>query len=156
MKKARVKQEENEDEEIVEDQGQVEQKVEGKIKVRQNFDPLAHFTASATTNEAGLVSIPIELPDTITRYKIFAFATGNPFNGKDTNNLLFGTGEHNVAVQLPLTIRPSHPNFLYYQDNSTIDILVQNITPVPMVTKLAIRQLNSFSSFLTTEEKYLG
>ena len=57
-----------------------------------------------------MASIPVTLPDNVTRYRVFALASFNA---------LFGCGEGIVATRLPLTLRVDVPAFLYYGDDSS-------------------------------------
>jgi hypothetical protein len=54
--------------------------VEEMIAVRSNFDALAKFEPSLVTDAEGRSSVRFQLPDSITRYRIWAIAcTGKSF-----------------------------------------------------------------------------
>jgi AraC-like DNA-binding protein len=56
------------------------------IALRTNFNPLAHFTASATTDRRGKVKIKVNIPDNLTRYRVWAVAVS-------TDAKSFGIGD---------------------------------------------------------------
>eukprot|EP01091_Cochliopodium_minus_P005035 TRINITY_DN1498_c0_g1_i3.p1 TRINITY_DN1498_c0_g1~~TRINITY_DN1498_c0_g1_i3.p1 ORF type:complete len:2381 (-),score=691.25 TRINITY_DN1498_c0_g1_i3:21-7163(-) len=105
------------------------------IKVRSNFDPLGHFSPSAVTDCDGLTSVKFNIPDSLTKYRIWAMAA---------TNSQYGLGESNVTVTLPLMVRPSLPRFLNFGDNAEVNIVVQNLTNQKLDIKVAMRCTNAF------------
>ena len=118
-----------------------------KIKTRKNFSPLAHYSFSVITNEFGTIDVPVDLPDNLTRYRIFAVASS--INTKE-----FGVGESAITVQLPLTIRPFAPTFLYIGDTSSISFTIQNLTEKNLFLKFGATVKNKFISFVNEEEEF--
>ena len=47
------------------------------IALRTNFNPLANFTGSATTDRRGKTKIKVSIPDNLTRYRVWAVAVTN-------------------------------------------------------------------------------
>ena len=93
-----------------------------KIKLRSNFNPLAHFTGSILTDKQGKVSIPIQISESLTRFKIFAVASSI------SNMNQYGKGESTLTTRLPLALRSTAPSFLYFNDEAAISVIVENLT----------------------------
>ena len=104
------------------------------IRVRSDFNPLAHFTAAATTDASGRARVNIALPDNLTRYRIVALAAA------DTR--LFGKGETALLARMPLMVRPSPPRFLNFGDRFQLPVVVQNQTDEAMTVEMAVRASN--------------
>lgn len=103
-----------------------------KIKLRNNFNALAHFTGAVLTDKQGKVSIPVQITDALTRFKVFAVVSAI------NNRNQYGKGESTITTQLPLLIRSAAPQFMYYNDESTISVLVENITNENKTVHLAL------------------
>ncbi len=104
------------------------------ITQRQNFDALALFVPSATTDSKGHATIALRLPDNLTRYRVMAVAVAGANQ--------FGTAESTITAALPLTVRPSAPKFLNYGDTLELPVLVQNQTDAPLTTDVVIQAAN--------------
>ncbi|KNC56184.1 uncharacterized protein AMSG_02198 [Thecamonas trahens ATCC 50062] len=90
-----------------------------KVRVRTKFDALAHFSPTSVTDASGRVELTFTVPDSLTRYRIWAIAA------TDTR---YGLGESKVTAQLPLMVRPSPPRFLNYGDSAVVPVVLQNQT----------------------------
>jgi alpha-2-macroglobulin len=104
------------------------------IRVRENFNALAVFAASVPTDSNGHASVPVKVPDNLTRYRIMAVSVAG---GKQ-----FGTGESTITARLPLMVRPSAPRFLNFGDKFELPIVVQNQTDNPIDVDVAVRASN--------------
>lgn len=104
------------------------------IGVRSNFDALALWAPSVRTDAAGKATVTINLPDSLTRYRVMAVAV----SGADR----FGSGESDVTARLPLMVRPSPPRFLNFGDAFSMPVVLQNQTDAPMTVDVAIRGSN--------------
>ncbi len=104
------------------------------IAVRTNFNALALFSPHVTTDARGHASVPVSLPDSLTRYRVMAVAVA----GQNR----FGSGESALVARLPLMVRPSPPRFLRFGDVFDLPIVVQNQTGQPMHVELAARVTN--------------
>ena len=80
---------------------------EKTFDIRRDFDPLAVFIPSGKTNEDGIFEVSWQLPDTIGRFRVVAFATAGP--------RLFGKSETTYVSRLPLQIRSQWPRFLNFK-----------------------------------------
>jgi uncharacterized protein YfaS (alpha-2-macroglobulin family) len=104
------------------------------IAVRSNFNPLAAFSPSVTTDANGAATVPVTVPDNLTRYRVVALAVAGEKQ--------FGKGESAVTARLPLMVRPSAPRFLNFGDKFQLPVVVQNQTDAPMQVQLAAATVN--------------
>ena len=104
------------------------------ITVRSNFNPLAYWVPSATTNSSGNASFEFKLPDNLTRYRVWALAA---------NDKQYGLGEMSFTVELPVMIRPSPPRFLNFGDTAYLSVILQNQTSSPLVLHTGLKASNA-------------
>ena len=107
---------------------------EEKIAVRSNFNPLAYWAPSAITKTSGGVSFEFKVPDSLTRYRVWAVAA---------NERQYGLGEMVFTVQLPVMIRPSPPRFLNYGDTAHFSTILQNQTNLPVQLHAGLKATNA-------------
>ncbi|KAG2391927.1 hypothetical protein C9374_013412 [Naegleria lovaniensis] len=107
---------------------------DSSISVRSNFNPLAIFSPKAMTDENGVATVNLTLPDNLTKYRITAVAL------KDESH--FGISESSMTAQLPLNIRPSLPRFLNFGDCAEFTCVLQNQTLMDLNVNVAIRFTN--------------
>lgn len=72
--------------------------------VRQDFRTTAFFSAVALTDDAGLATVTVRLPDNITTYRLFAVAVGA--------GDLTGSAESTFVATRPLVVRAALPRFV--------------------------------------------
>jgi alpha-2-macroglobulin len=104
------------------------------IALRTNFDALALFSPSVRTDASGRASVPLKLPDNLTRYRIMAVAV--------EGERRFGLGESTVTARLPLMVRPSPPRFLNFGDELQLPVVLQNQTDAPLTVDVVVRGFN--------------
>ncbi|MEZ4710683.1 MAG: alpha-2-macroglobulin family protein [Caldilineaceae bacterium] len=104
------------------------------ITLRTNFNPLALFAPSITTDADGHAQVDVQLPDNLTRYRIMAVAVA----GENK----FGSAEANLTARLPLMVRPSAPRFLNFGDRFELPIVLQNQTDEAMEVNVAVQASN--------------
>ena len=104
------------------------------IAVRTDFNPLALFDPAVRTDAQGKATLPIKLPDNLTRYRVMVVAVAGGTN--------FGSTEANLTARLPLMVRPSAPRFLNFGDRFELPIIVQNQTNEPMTVDVVVRAGN--------------
>ena len=92
--------------------------------VRKNFDALAVFKGSLTTDATGKTKVKVKLPDNLTRYRIFSVAV--------KGDTLFGSGDEVLTARLPVQVRPSLPRFLNFGDKAKLPVVIQNQTDKPL------------------------
>ncbi|MBM3462062.1 MAG: hypothetical protein FJX76_08180, partial [Armatimonadetes bacterium] len=105
------------------------------MAVRSNFDPLATWAPAVKTDANGHASVPVKLPDNLTRYRVMAVAVAEA--------KFFGTGESSLTARLPLMVRPSAPRFLNFGDQFDLPVVVQNQTDQPLEVQVAVRASNA-------------
>jgi len=106
----------------------------GPVKVRSNFAALALFAPELRTDATGRVSVDLQLPDNLTRYRLMAVAVSGATH--------YGIGEGQVTARLPVQVRPSPPRFLNFGDQFELPVVVQNQTDAPQEIKVAVRGWN--------------
>ncbi len=105
------------------------------IRVRLNYDPLALFAPELRTDENGQASVPVTLPDNLTRYRVMLVAAGD--------DKFFGSAESSLTARLPLMVRPSAPRFLNFGDNFELPVVLQNQTDEPMEVHVGVQATNA-------------
>jgi hypothetical protein len=104
------------------------------IEVRSNFTAIANFTPSLVTDKTGNVSVEFKMPDSLTKYRVWAVAV---------TDLKFGLGEAAVVAKLPFMVRPSFPRFLNLGDKAECSVVLQNQTGQDLVMHVAARCTNA-------------
>lgn len=104
------------------------------IEVRSNFDALAVFAPSVTTDADGRATVDVDLPDNLTRYRILAVAA----SGEDR----FGKGEASLTARLPLQVRPSAPRFANFGDAFDLPVVLQNQTEEDLTADVVLETAN--------------
>lgn len=104
------------------------------IDLRRDLDPLAAFSPAERTDASGEVTLDVDMPDNLTRYRVMAIAA----HGENR----FGAAEDAVTARLPLMVRPSLPRFLNYGDEAELPVVVQNQTGEEMRVRVAARAAN--------------
>ncbi len=104
------------------------------IDVRTEFDALALFAPDERTGADGTLTVEVDLPDSLTRYRVMAVAVG------DTDS--FGSGEATITARLPIMVRPSAPRFLNFGDRFELPVIVQNQTDQPLDVDVAVQTTN--------------
>ena len=104
------------------------------IEVRSNFDALAVWAPEVTTGTDGRATVDIDVPDSLTRYRIMVVAV----DGVDR----FGSAQSNLTARLPLQVRPSAPRFLNFGDDFELPIVVQNLTDDDMDVDVVLQTSN--------------
>lgn len=105
------------------------------IAVRADFSALALFSPKVRTDAKGKATIPIKLPDNLTRYRVMAVAS--------SDKRFFGHGESSITARLPVMARPSAPRFLNFGDRFELPVVVQNQTDAPMDVGVVVRGTNA-------------
>lgn len=105
------------------------------IQLRSNFAPLALFAPRVKTDARGHASVPLKLPDNLTRYRIMAIAAAGDRS--------FGSNESTITARLPVMVRPSAPRFLNFGDTFEFPVIVQNQTDVAIDVGVVARASNA-------------
>ncbi|MCA9706689.1 MAG: hypothetical protein KDK70_12630 [Myxococcales bacterium] len=105
------------------------------IALREDFSALALFSPSVRTDAQGRATVPLKVPDNLTRYRIMAVAV--------SGDRFFGVAESTITARLPLMVRPSPPRFLNFGDELELPVVLQNQTESPMTVDVAVRAHNA-------------
>lgn len=115
--------------------GSVVSDVTTPIQMRENFDALAVFAPRVKTDSQGHASVPVKLPDNLTRYRVMAMVAAS--------DRYFGAGESTLTARLPVMARPSAPRFLNFGDKFELPVVVQNQTDVAVEVGVVARATNA-------------
>ena len=119
--KAKVEQiEDEESDEEESEEAEIGEIGEGNdsIKLRKNFNMLAHFSTNLINNDEGEIKVPISVSDSLSKFKVFAIGAGI---NKD-----WGVAEDEIKTTQPFTIRSNLPNALYLHDEFQLFINIEN------------------------------
>jgi alpha-2-macroglobulin len=105
------------------------------IAVRSDLAALAVFAPRVLTDAQGRASIPVKLPDNLTRYRVMAIAAAGEKQ--------FGANESTITARLPVMVRPSAPRFLNFGDRFELPVIVQNQTDAPVDVGVVVRATNA-------------
>ncbi len=105
------------------------------IRARTDFAALALFAAAVPVGDDGRASVPVTVPDNLTRYRVMVVATDGARR--------FGRGEAAITARLPLMVRPSAPRFLNWGDRFELPVVVQNQGAEPATVDVAVRPSNA-------------
>lgn len=111
------------------------QSQEGPVTLRSNFNALALFAPAVRTDAHGRAEVELQLPDSLTRYRIMVVAVSGARE--------FGSAESSLTARKPLMLRPSPPRFLNVGDRIELPLLVQNQTDAPLQVQLGLRAHNA-------------
>ena len=82
----------------------------GAGTLRKDFRVLAFWLGSVTTDTNGHARVDVMLPESLTTYRIMAVAADR--------NSRFGSGDSEVRVNKPLTLKPTFPRFMAVGDRA--------------------------------------
>ena len=82
----------------------------GAGTLRKDFRVLAFWIGSLTTDEYGRGTADVKLPESLTTYRIMAVA--------GDRSSRFGSGDSEVRINKPLTLKPTFPRFLALGDKA--------------------------------------
>jgi alpha-2-macroglobulin len=105
------------------------------IRLRSDFNALAVFAPSVTTDAQGRAEVKVKVPDSLTRYRVMAVSVAG---GRQ-----FGSGESSITARQPLMVRPSAPRFLNFGDRFELPVVVQNQTDHEAEVDVAVRASNA-------------
>ena len=105
------------------------------LTLRSDFDALALFAPQERSDEQGQVSVDLQLPDSLTRYRVMAVAVDG--------GQRFGSAETSITARKPLMLRPSPPRFLNFGDRAQLCLLLQNQTAEPLPAQVVLRAANA-------------
>ncbi|MCA9710118.1 MAG: hypothetical protein KDK70_30040, partial [Myxococcales bacterium] len=94
-------------------------------QVRQRFEAVPLFEGNVGTGPDGVVELPLQLPDDLTRFRVTAVASAElPARvGKASGPARFGRGEATLEVSAPLMVRTVLPRVLRPGDRAELAAL---------------------------------
>jgi uncharacterized protein YfaS (alpha-2-macroglobulin family) len=113
----------------------VEESQQEAIRLRSDFNALAVFAPSVTTDAQGRAEVKVKVPDNLTRYRVMAVSVAG---GRQ-----FGSGESSITARQPLMVRPSAPRFLNFGDRFELPVVIQNQTDKAAEVDVAVRAANA-------------
>ena len=91
---------------------------EGPGTVRRDFRVLAFWLGSLTTDASGHASTDVKLPESLTTYRIMAVAGDRASR--------FGSGDAEIRINKPVTLKAAFPRFLAVGDKATFGGVITN------------------------------
>jgi uncharacterized protein YfaS (alpha-2-macroglobulin family) len=88
----------------------------GTGTMRKDFRVLAFWIGSVVTDERGQATVDVKLPESLTTYRIMAVASDRASR--------FGSGDSEVRINKPLTLKPTYPRFLAVGDKAHFGAVV--------------------------------
>ena len=88
--------------------------------IRKDFRALAVWQGSVVLGADGTATVPFNLPDSLTNYRVLAVAS--------SGGARFGVGIGKLNVSQPFLVRPALPRFLAVGDTAIAGAVVQNDT----------------------------
>ena len=103
--------------------------------MRKDFRVLAFWIGSVTTDNNGRATVDVKLPESLTTYRIMAVAGDRASR--------FGSGDSEVRVNKPLTMKPAFPRFLAVGDKALFGAVVTSQLPAAGAATVTIRSLDT-------------
>jgi uncharacterized protein YfaS (alpha-2-macroglobulin family) len=88
----------------------------GAGTLRKDFRVLAFWLGSVTTDANGRARVDVKLPESLTTYRVMAVAADRGSR--------FGSGDSEVRINKPLTLKPTFPRFLAVGDRAHFGAVV--------------------------------
>ena len=102
--------------------------------VRKDFRILAFWVGSVVTDAHGRATVDVKLPESLTTYRIMAVA------GDKSSR--FGSGESEIRVNKPVTLKPAFPRFLALGDRAAFGSIVASQLRQPGAALVTMRSLD--------------
>jgi len=109
-------------------------------QVRKNFVATPLWLASGLTDEQGILSAKVAVPDNLTRYRLMSVVTAGAEK--------FGHGESAFTVNKPLMVEPVVPRFARLGDEVLIKAVVHNTTKEAREIEVTL-ELDQGAGFIT-------
>lgn len=97
-----------------------------KEQPRRHFDTTPYFLADAPLGPDGTSTVSFKLPDNLTAYRVTALVSA-PLPGSKAPALI-GVGSTQIAVNLPLVVRPAVPRTLRPGDEAELAAIVDHLS----------------------------
>jgi uncharacterized protein YfaS (alpha-2-macroglobulin family) len=106
----------------------------GAGTLRKDFRVLAFWVGSVATDANGHADVDVKLPESLTTYRIMAVA--------GDRSSRFGSGDSEVRINKPLTLKPTFPRFLAVGDKASFGAVVTSQLPAAGTAVVTIKSLD--------------
>jgi alpha-2-macroglobulin len=106
----------------------------GAGTLRKDFRVLAFWVGSVATDANGHAEVDVKLPESLTTYRIMAVA--------GDRSSRFGSGDSEVRINKPLTLKPTFPRFLAVGDTASFGAVVTSQLPAAGTAIVTIKSLD--------------
>jgi alpha-2-macroglobulin len=106
----------------------------GGATLRKDFRVLAFWLGSVATDASGHASVEVKLPESLTTYRIMAVAGDRASR--------FGSGESDVRINKPVTLKPAYPRFLAVGDTALFGAVVTSQLPAGGTAVVTMKSLD--------------
>ena len=106
----------------------------GAGTLRKDFRVLAFWVGSVVTDAGGHAEVDVKLPESLTTYRIMAVAADRSSR--------FGSGDSEVRINKPLTLKPTFPRFLAVGDKASFGAVVTSQLPSAGTALVTIKSLD--------------
>jgi uncharacterized protein YfaS (alpha-2-macroglobulin family) len=106
----------------------------GAGTVRKDFRVLAFWLGSVTTDAQGRATVDVKLPESLTTYRIMAVAADRSSR--------FGSGDSEIRINKPVTLKPAFPRFLAVGDKALFGAVVTSQLPAAGAATVTIKSLD--------------
>ncbi len=106
----------------------------GAGTLRKDFRVLAFWLGSVTTDTNGHARVDVTLPESLTTYRIMAVAADR--------NSRFGSGDSEVRINKPLTLKPTFPRFMAVGDRAHFGAVITSQLASAATATVTIKSLD--------------
>ena len=106
----------------------------GAGTIRKDFRVLAFWLGSVTTDAAGHATVDVKLPESLTTYRIMAVAADRASR--------FGSGDSEVRINKPITMKPTYPRFLAVGDTALFGAVITSQLKLPGTALVTMKSLD--------------
>jgi hypothetical protein len=106
----------------------------GAGTIRKDFRVLAFWLGSVATDEEGKATLDVKLPESLTTYRIMAVAADRSSR--------FGSGDSEIRINKPVTMKPTFPRFLAVGDKAQFGAVITSQLPSAGTATVTIKSLD--------------
>jgi len=106
----------------------------GIVRARKDFRANAAFSPRLRTGPDGKVALSVDMPDSLTRYRVVALAAADL--------RYFGKAEGTIVTARKVNARTTAPRFLTQGDAFSLPVVLQNLDGGPRTVDVAVRAAN--------------
>jgi uncharacterized protein YfaS (alpha-2-macroglobulin family) len=105
--------------------------VSADLEIRRDFPDTVYWAPTVRTNEDGLATVQVDLPDSLTTWRMIGKAI--------TSDTLVGEGQVDIVSTKELLIRPVTPRFFVAGDRAELAAVVHNNTSQDLSVAVALQ-----------------